>query len=100
MSCLIGPAENIVQKTFAPEKHERVQKQLQNLNRNVHIRKLPQKEFYCNNMFADSFSGRPTSLQISLNSPLIAAETDFQKKVWQHIAEIPYGSFITYQRLA
>lgn len=100
MYCLIGPEENIVQVTFASEKHERLQKQLKVLNSNVHIKKLLQQHFPLNDMFADYFCGRLSRFPVSLNSPLIAAGTDFQKKVWRHIAAIPYGSYVTYQRLA
>jgi O-6-methylguanine DNA methyltransferase len=36
----------------------------------------------------------------SSESPLVAAGTNFQKRVWHHIRAIPYGSDITYQGLA
>lgn len=98
--CIIGPEENIVQLTFAPEKHEQAQEQLKSLNRKVFIRKVLQKKLHFNNIFADYFSGRLTRLPISNESPLVAAGTDFQKRVWRHIGEIAYGSSVTYQQLA
>jgi len=98
--CLIGPEENIVQVSFTPEKHERAQKQLTSLNREVSIRSQPQQTFLFDTMFADYFSGRLTRFPISTESPFIAAGTDFQKSVWRHIGAIPYGRCITYQKLA
>ncbi len=32
--------------------------------------------------------------------PTVFCGTDFQKSVWQHISEIPYGETLTYQKLA
>ncbi|TFG72986.1 MAG: methylated-DNA--[protein]-cysteine S-methyltransferase [Anaerolineales bacterium] len=32
--------------------------------------------------------------------PLLTAGTDFQKSVWNALLDIPYGSFVTYQKLA
>jgi len=98
--CLIGPEENILQLTFAPAKQERLLKRLKSLSSSVHIRKLPQKEFKLNTMFAGYFSGRLTRFPVTIDSPLIAAGTEFQKNIWRHIAAIPYGMSITYQRLA
>jgi len=70
------------------------------LSLRVHIRKLPQKEFHLDTMFAEYFSGRLSRFQVSLDSPLIAAGTDFQKSVWDHIGAIPYANCITYKQLA
>jgi len=36
----------------------------------------------------------------SFTAPLCSAGTDFQSKVWQQIAQIPYGETITYTDLA
>ncbi len=98
--CLIGPEEKVLQVTFAPAKHELLQKQLQNLDANVCIRKTRQKDTHLDYMFAEYFSGRLTSFPIDADSPLIAAGTNFQKRVWGHIKAIPYAGGITYQELA
>jgi len=98
--CIIGPEENIVQLSFAPEKHQHSQQLLQSLHHKVSIRTLLQKEFYFDPIFADYFSGRLRKFQLTNESPLVAAGTAFQKNIWHHIGEIPYGSCITYQKLA
>lgn len=98
--CLIGPEENILQVSFAPEKHIRLQKQLKSLNSKVHIRTMLQEEFPFDAMFADYFSGGRTRFRLSMESPLIAAGSDFQKRVWSHIWSIPYAGCITYTKLA
>ena len=98
--CIMGPEENIIQLTFAPGKHERVQELLKILNRRVSLSKLQQKNFRYNTMFADYFSGRITKFSCSRELPLVAGGTKFQKNVWRHIAAIPYGSIITYKKLA
>jgi len=100
MYSLVGPEEDIVQITFAPEKHERLQKQLKQLNKNLQIIKLQQQDFQYNTMFEEYFTGKRSMFSFSSESPLVAAGTDFQKRVWHHIRAIPYGSSITYQRLA
>ena len=82
------------------EKHELVQKQFIRLNRKVHIKKLLQKNFRFDTMFADYFSGRLTTFQIPTDSPLVSAGTEFQKSDWRQIEAIPYGSCITYKELA
>jgi O-6-methylguanine DNA methyltransferase len=98
--CLLGPEEKVLQVTFAPEKHERLQKQLRYLDRTVRIRKLQQKKTHLDPLFAEYFSGKRTSFPGSMDSPLIAAGTDFQKRVWRQIEAIPYAGHITYQELA
>ena len=100
MYCLIGPEENIMQVTFAPEKHQQLQNDLKSLNRKVFIGKQQQKRFPFNSMFADYFAGRLTEFPVEEVSPLIAAGTDFQKSVWHHIGKILYGGCITYKTLA
>jgi len=98
--CLAGPGEKVLQVTFAPEKHQRLQDQLRHFAGKVRIKELPQKKTRLDSMFADYFAGRITGFPIPLDSPLIAAGTDFQKRVWHQIKAIPYSSCITYQDLA
>lgn len=42
------------------------------------------------------FAGRPTRFEL----PLTAAGTPFQQRVWQTLADIPYGTTTTYGELA
>jgi len=100
MYCLVGPEENIYQVTFALQKHEQLQKLFSSVPGKVTITRTPQKKFQFNDLFAEYFSGMRTNFQVMPDSPLLAAGTDFQKRVWQHISEIPYGNTITYRRLA
>ena len=100
MYSLVGPEEDIVQITFAPEKHERLQKQLKQLSKNLQIIKLQQQDFQYNTMFEDYFTAKHSMFFFSSESPLVAAGTNFQKRVWHHSRAIPYGSDITYQGLA
>lgn len=100
MYCIIGPEENIVQITFAPQKHARIRQQLEFLHNKVHMRKILQKDFYLNQKFSDYFSGIKTRFSVPADSLLIAAGTEFQKRIWHHISTIPYGSCRTYQELA
>jgi O-6-methylguanine DNA methyltransferase len=98
--CLIGPEENILQVCFTPGKHAWLQEQLKCLDRRVYIRRMRQKEFHADALFAEYFSGRPAGFPFSIDAPLIAAGTDFQKRVWSQIAAIPYARCITYKQLA
>ena len=101
MYCLIGPEENIFQVTFAPKKHQRLLEQLQSLNPAVHFKTVSQREFIFDSMFAGYFSGSLTSFQIKTGDlPLVAAGSDFQQRVWEHMRAIPYGCTMTYGRLA
>lgn len=98
--CLLGPEEKILQITFAPERHTLLRQQLQNLARNVRVSKERQRSFLLDGAFADYFSGRRPTLPNHFDTPLLAAGTDFQHRVWHHISQVPYGSTITYQELA
>jgi len=100
MYCLVGPEENIVQITFAPERHEYLKIQLKRLHKEVYITELPQHEFQHDTMFQDYFTGKRSVFPIPPESPLLAGGTDFQQRIWHHIRAIPYGSKITYRELA
>ena len=80
--CLIGPEENIV------------------LDNNVIFKTLKQEDFSYDTVFNDYFTGNLSKFPIKIDSPFIGAGTRFQQRVWRHISAIPYGSCITYQRLA
>ena len=45
---------------------------------------------------AEYFAGRPTAVDF----PFSPAGTDFQRRVWTLLAQIPYGETITYGQLA
>ena len=98
--CLIGPEENIVHLTFAPNKHELGQKQLISLDNSVVFRIIKQEDFRYNTVLNDYFTGNLAKFPIKIDSPFINAGTSFQQRVWHHISAIPYGSCITYKRLA
>ena len=98
--CLIGPQENIVHLTFASNRHELAQKQLTSFNNSVVFKGLKQKDFLYNTVFNDYFTGNLSRFPIKIDSPFIGAGTLFQQRVWSHISAIPYGSRITYQKLA
>ncbi len=100
MYCLVGPEENIYQVTFALKKHEQLQKLLRSVPGKLTLTRAQQKKFQFNDMFSEYFSGMRTNFPVMPDSPLIAAGTEFQKRVWHHISEIPYGRTITYRRLA
>jgi methylated-DNA-[protein]-cysteine S-methyltransferase len=51
-------------------------------------------------MFEDYFTAKHSMFSLSSESPLVAEGTNFQKRVWHHIRAVPYGSDITYHRLA
>jgi O-6-methylguanine DNA methyltransferase len=98
--CLMGPEENIIQVTFSHKKHEGLQKKLKLLHSGVQITNLRQQDFCYNGMFDDYFTGGSKQFPNYTESPLIAAGTDFQQRVWHYLKTIPYGSTITYQQLA
>jgi O-6-methylguanine DNA methyltransferase len=98
--CLIGPEENIVHLTFAPNGHELAQKQLTGLDNSVVFKTMKQESFRYNTVFNDYFTGNLSKFPIKIDSPFIGEGTRFQQRVWRHISAIPYGSCITYQRLA
>ena len=98
--CLIGPEENIIHLTFAPNKHELAQNQLAGLDKNVCFKALKQDAFRYNTVFHDYFTGNLTRFPYKIDSPFIGAGTRFQQRVWHHISVIPYGCSITYKRLA
>jgi len=98
--CLIGPEENIIHLTFAPNKHELARNQLAVLAETIVFKKLQQKDFPYNTIFNDYFTGNLTRFPIKIDSPFIDGGSPFQQRVWSHISAIPYGSCITYQRLA
>ena len=98
--CLIGPEENIIHLCFTPKKHELAQKRLSGLYKDVNFYRLNQKDFRYNRIFNDYFTGNLSKFPIKIDSPFINGGTPFQQRVWQQISAIPYGSCITYQRLA
>ena len=50
----------------------------------------------CREQLGEYFAGRRKDFDL----PLAAAGSDFQKRVWQEIARVPYGQTITYGELA
>ena len=98
--CLIGPEENIVHLTFAPDRHGLAQQKLTGLDNSVVFRTLKQDDFLYNNVFKDYFTGNLSEFPLKRDSPFIGAGTAFQQRIWHHISAIPYGTTITYQELS
>jgi methylated-DNA-[protein]-cysteine S-methyltransferase len=100
MYSILGPEENIMHLTFAPEKHAAALGQLRSLSSGVSFTSLKQEEFPLNTLLRDYFHGRRARFPIKINSPFIDGASVFHKRVWQHISTIPYGKCITYRELA
>lgn len=98
--CLIGPEENIIHSSFTSDGHERAQKQLSVLDEKVNFKTLKKSDFRYNTIFHDYFTGNLDRFPIKIDSPFIDAGSPFQQRVWSHISAIPYGSCITYKKLA
>ena len=100
MYSLLGPEENIMHLTFAPEKHAAALEQLRSLSSSVSVTSLKQEEFPLNSFLRDYFHGRRARTPVKINSPFIEGASVFHKRVWQYISTIPYGKCITYRELA
>lgn len=98
--CIMGPAENIIHLTLASGKHRQAVKQLSGANSPVTVKELAQKHFPFNTVFSEYFAGRLTAFPLEADSPFLEAGTEFQKKIWHCIGNVPFGSTITYQQLA
>ena len=98
--CLMGPAENIIQVSFSSQKHQHLLHKLERLNSGVKIKNIRQQDFRHNTIFAAYFTGKSRQFPNFPESPLLTAGTDFQQRIWRNMKAIPYGSTITYQRLA
>jgi O-6-methylguanine DNA methyltransferase len=100
MYCLLGPEENVLHLTFAPQKHVSALDQMSCMGPGICFTSLKQEKSPLHGVFRDYFRGRQPRLPIKINSPFIDAGTGFQRRVWQHISTIPYGNCITYHELA
>jgi len=98
--CLIGPEENLIHVAFTPKKHDQARTKLAGLNQGVAFRKIRQGDFNFNKVFKDYFNGKQSAATVTIDSPFIRNGTPFQQRVWSRIAQIPYGTTITYRRLA
>ena len=97
---IIDGQDNIIHLTFSKEGHRRVIKLLNGNKKAAHIQKGEQEKFPFNSFFIDYFTGNLTRFSIKIQSPLITSGTEFQKKVWAGISQIPYGQTVTYGDLA
>ena len=100
MYSLLGPEENIMHLTFAPEKHGFALKQLCAMDTGISLTSLKQEEFPFHKLLRDYFHSRRPRFPNKINSPFIDGGTVFQKRVWGLIRLIPYGKCITYHELA
>lgn len=98
--CLAGPEENIIHVGFTAIDHQWALKQLVALDGRVVCKTIRQEDFQYNKAFRDYFTGKKKNIPIKIDSPFIDNGTPFQQRVWHQIAGIPYGSCITYRRLA
>lgn len=57
---------------------------------------IPQCLRSLSNQLSEYFQGRRTQFDV----PLLAEGTDFQRKVWKELQEIPFGTRISYQQQA
>jgi O-6-methylguanine DNA methyltransferase len=92
--------ENIIHLTFAQHGHQQALKQLAGTAANVTMQRGKQEDFRFNSLFEEYFSGNLLRFSLKIQSPCIHAGTEFQKKVWTEIAQIPYGQTRTYGELA
>ena len=96
--CIVAGKDNIIHLTFAQEKHKRAIKLLADTKQTM--QKGKHEEFPFSPVFQEYFTGNLTRFPMQIQSPFILSGTDFQKKVWAGIAEIPYGQTRTYGELA
>jgi len=96
--CMVAGKDNIIYLTFAQKKHKRAIRLLGDIKQTV--QKGKHEDFPFSPDFQDYFTGKLTRFPIKIQSPFISSGTDFQKKVWQGIAKIPYGQTVTYGDLA
>ncbi len=57
---------------------------------------IPENLLACANQLNEYFEGNRTDFNLKLNPK----GTDFQKKVWNHLLEIPYNKIVTYLDMA
>lgn len=88
-----------VHLTFSPERHEMAQQWLRKqLGPACTIHNSDSLGFA--DLLAEFFKGRRRQFPQQAGSPFVAKATWFQKRVWERIAEIPYGETKTYGELA
>lgn len=98
--CLAGPEENIIHAGFTAIDHQLALKQLVALDGRVACKTIRQEDFQFDKAFREYFTGKKKNIPIRIDSPFIDNGTQFQQRIWRQIAEIPYGSCITYRHLA
>ena len=88
-----------VHLTFSPERHEMAKQWLQTRLRMADIPATtcapPGAE-----LLDEFFEGQRRKFPRLPGSPFVEKGTEFQKSVWERIAEIPYGETRTYKELA
>lgn len=83
-----------VHLTFSRERHEAAKQWLG-------PRTIAGVDRHCfADLLVDFFEGRLREFPPPVRSPFVEKATDFQKRVWNRIAEIPYGGTKTYGELA
>jgi methylated-DNA-[protein]-cysteine S-methyltransferase len=98
--CLVDTEEYIVHLTFTLKKHKRAIKRLADSEPASVVNPGQQDQFIYNSLFEEYFNGNLTNFPLKFKSHFIDSGTDFQKKVWQRLAEIPFGMTRTYGEIA
>lgn len=96
---LICLGDSPVHLTFSPEKHEMAQQWLRKQFDPACIIHNSDSLGFAG-LLADFFEGRRRKFPQQDGSPFVEKATLFHKRVWEKIAEIPYGETKTYGELA
>jgi len=88
-----------VHLTFSPARHEIAKLWLKkNLGSDCRIDNCFGHSFA--DLLLEFFEGRRQKFPPQIESPFVQKGTGFQRRVWERIAEIPYGETTTYGKLA
>ena len=88
-----------VHLTFSPERHATAK---QWLEKHLGVACIPDStdRHYFTALLGEFLEGRRQNLPSPARSPFVEKGTEFQRRVWDCIAEIPYGETKTYGELA
>ena len=88
-----------VHLTFSPERHGRAKEWLQKKLGIASTMESTDRHCFAD-LLGEYFAGRIQEIPAQAGSPFVEKGTDFQRRVWNRIAEIPYGETISYGELA
>lgn len=84
---------------FSTERHERAKEWLKKQLGTADIIESTDRHCFAD-LLGEYFTGRLRKFPAQVGSPFVKKGTDFQKRVWEQIAKIPYGETRTYGELA